>query len=278
MQGIRVCGREADRLRSKGYGRNDGRCIVLSYEEAVYLAEQGTAGLNFEKVFREAISIPGFDTRFFVYRDLRSRGYVLSVREDCFFGKKSFGMCFYPHSDEEWVSFEMLVARELPHIMAVVDGDGDVTYYMVERAEPEGECHERPGVEDVIMGEKRVFSLGRGDTGTFGRNEGRFRHFSMNEYYYLTGTRSENEIYAVYEDLRSRGLIVKSGFKYGTHFRVYERSMEEHARYLVHVLSEESMLQVSRAIRVAHGVRKTLLLAKKCGSEVKYIAISWLRP
>ncbi len=28
-----------------------------------------------------------------------------------------------------------------------------------------------------------------------------------------------------YRDLRNRGFIVKSGFKFGTHFRVYERGV-----------------------------------------------------
>jgi tRNA-intron endonuclease len=74
-------------------------------------------------------------------------------------------------------------------------------------------------------------------------------------------------------------LIVKSGFKYGTDFRVYERSMNEHSRYLVQVMNRgESMLQLSRAIRVAHGVRKTLLLAKEIDSRVSYVAVRWIRP
>ena len=72
--------------------------------------------------------------------------------------------------------------------------------------------------------------------------------------------------YGVYKDLRDRGYIVKTGFKFGAHFRVYERgdSIKDHSRYLVHAVKEEDVLsfpELSRIVRLAHGVRKTIIFA-----------------
>jgi tRNA-intron endonuclease len=70
----------------------------------------------------------------------------------------------------------------------------------------------------------------------------------------------------VYADLRERGRIVKTGFKFGAHFRVYGRgdSIEAHSKYLVHVVTESDVYafhEVSRIVRLAHGVKKDILFA-----------------
>ncbi len=71
--------------------------------------------------------------------------------------------------------------------------------------------------------------------------------------------------YRVYRDLKSRGLVVKTGFKFGTHFRAYEGAPDEaHAPLLVHALEPESPLtwpEVAGFVRLAHGVRKDVLFA-----------------
>lgn len=72
--------------------------------------------------------------------------------------------------------------------------------------------------------------------------------------------------YKVYADLRERGYIVRTGFKFGAHFRVYERgdSLSEHSKYLVHAVPESdvySFHEVSRTVRLAHGVKKDILFA-----------------
>lgn len=71
--------------------------------------------------------------------------------------------------------------------------------------------------------------------------------------------------YRVYENLKSRGLVVKTGLKYGAHFRVYERGEvpgSSHSPYLVHAISENTQLtpqDIARAVRLAHGVRKKMI-------------------
>ena len=72
--------------------------------------------------------------------------------------------------------------------------------------------------------------------------------------------------YKVYRDLRERGYIVKTGFKFGAHFRVYERGefLTEHSKYLVHAVPENYVVpfpELSRAVRLAQGVKKVMVFA-----------------
>lgn len=91
--------------------------------------------------------------------------------------------------------------------------------------------------------------------------------------------------YLVYEDLRTRGYIIKTGFKYGSDFRIYERGHKPgdgHSNYLVKILSEEQSIKArdfSSYVRVAHGVRKNLLLAVVDDEyNITYYDIEWTRP
>ncbi len=79
--------------------------------------------------------------------------------------------------------------------------------------------------------------------------------------------------YAVYKDLRERGFLVRTGFKFGTHFRVYDRGVElkkgpktpkEHTKWIVHAVPEGftcSYQELSRAVRLAHNIRAKMLWA-----------------
>lgn len=80
------------------------------------------------------------------------------------------------------------------------------------------------------------------------------------------------DMYAVYEDWRQRGYVVKTGFKFGTHFRIYfpgaspirEGDEWMHSRHVIHIFSRKSKMIISewaRAIRVAHSVKKTFILS-----------------
>lgn len=85
----------------------------------------------------------------------------------------------------------------------------------------------------------------------------------------------------IYENLRARGIIVKTGFKYGSHFRVYEGDPEKHhAKYLVHALPagfKGMWPEISRAVRLAHGVKKEILFGE-AGDEVTYLRLHRVRP
>ncbi|MDG6217974.1 MAG: tRNA-intron lyase [Candidatus Thermoplasmatota archaeon] len=89
--------------------------------------------------------------------------------------------------------------------------------------------------------------------------------------------------YIVYRELKSQGLIVKTGFKFGNHFRAYiHHPYNTHAEFLIHAVSVDYSLgwpEVSRAIRLAHSVNKTFLFASIDESElVTYLAFKRIRP
>jgi tRNA splicing endonuclease len=89
-----------------------------------------------------------------------------------------------------------------------------------------------------------------------------------------------NEMYEVYEDWRLNGFVLKTGFKFGTHFRLYfpgaspVRTNSEwiHSKHVIHCFPRASKLLISewaRAIRVAHSVKKTFVLAIPGAAKAK---------
>ena len=82
-----------------------------------------------------------------------------------------------------------------------------------------------------------------------------------------------HEKYIVYKDMRDRGLVVKTGFKFGCDFRVYGRGVKvkkgpktaaEHTKWVVYTVPEDytcSFQELSRAVRLAHSIRAEMLWA-----------------
>jgi len=98
--------------------------------------------------------------------------------------------------------------------------------------------------------------------------------------------------YAVYSDLRERGYIVKTGFKFGTHFRVYPRGVNpykegpkedrEHTKWIVHAVPEnynQNYQEMSRAVRLAQNIRAKMLWAVVDSErEVTYYQVGRVTP
>jgi tRNA-intron endonuclease len=97
--------------------------------------------------------------------------------------------------------------------------------------------------------------------------------------------------FPAYSDLRERGYIVKSGFKFGAHFRVYPRGVNpyksgdkrerEHTKYVVHAVPENHTLsfqQMSRAVRLANNIRADMLWAvNDTEDQVTYYQVDFKR-
>lgn len=75
-----------DQLKSKGFGESEDSDYILSHCEALYLAftnrlvvkNNNKTRIGFEQLIKRMLkSDPSVLTRFLVYRDLRSRGYVV---------------------------------------------------------------------------------------------------------------------------------------------------------------------------------------------------------
>jgi tRNA-intron endonuclease len=91
--------------------------------------------------------------------------------------------------------------------------------------------------------------------------------------------------YLVFKDLRNRGYVIKTGFKYGSEFRLYERGRspgDGHSDYLVRVYNEDQEISVnnfSSYVRVAHGVNKKMFIAVVDSEyDITYYNVEWTRP
>ncbi|MEE9236805.1 MAG: tRNA-intron lyase [Thermoplasmata archaeon] len=215
---------------------------------------------------------------------------------------------------ESYIADVANVRKQL--IVAVVDEESDITFYRVSKASPRGDLKEDGGdspTEALFMKDRAIVldpekAIGLYELGFYGRMLGDKLQLSLLETVYLakrgwlvvrraqTGRRiglatllkdakavqPDLEMrLKVYEDLKERGVIVKTGFKYGSHFRGYEGDPEEHhAKYLIHALPEGfrgMWPEISRAVRLAHGVRKEILLGR-LGPRVEYIRLQRIRP
>ena len=105
---------------------------------------------------------------------------------------------------------------------------------------------------------------------------------------YLIDLIKEQELYGkyvVYRDLKDRGYVIKTGFKYGTEFRLYNRGGgpgQGHSDYLVKIIFENydiNALDFASYVRVSHGVNKMLLLAIVDEDfDITYYNVEWTRP
>lgn len=201
-------------------------------------------------------------------------------------------------------------------LLALVDEESDVTYYAVREAKPRG--HMPPPKVDRrvlvhFLGDRAVVADPDGaralrTAGYFGRLVGPRLQLSLLETAYLLKARLIDvrrgktdrpvslrtlvrEAGAVqpdfvlrlraFEDLTARGVIAKTGFKYGAHFRAYEGDPDaHHAKYLVHVVPKGhrgAWPDISRAVRLAHGVKKQILFGE-VGDSVRYVKLERVRP
>jgi tRNA-intron endonuclease len=94
--------------------------------------------------------------------------------------------------------------------------------------------------------------------------------------------RDFEERYELYRDLKEKGLVVKTGFKFGSDFRVYDEitdvSQLPHSKYLVsNVKGELSLPEISRAVRLANSVRKKMVFSFKSNGSRKYLILDRIK-
>ncbi|MFO8109248.1 MAG: tRNA-intron lyase [Thermoplasmata archaeon] len=208
---------------------------------------------------------------------------------------------------EEFCRRIMDLKKEM--LVATLDEEGDVTYYKISTIDLKGSDETDQldqGYNGTIYGDRCLVKDGKElhDKSFFGRVMFHELQISLLEAYYLqnkgiltvtdggTGQvmdpltfhsyaaekqKDYDVRYSVYSDLRDRGVIPKTGFKYGTAFRCYLGDPDSHhAEYLIQPVDanfECSRYDMSRAVRVAHSVRKNFAFARKDGDAVVYTKI-----
>jgi tRNA-intron endonuclease, archaea type len=203
-------------------------------------------------------------------------------------------------------------------LLAVVDEESDLTYYAIRMPTPTGTQApvSAPKPYEAFVNEDRVLLLDPdgverlGKASSFGSRVGHRLELSILEAAYLASRqvlelrelrthrnvdveRLERharrldphypERREVYGWLRDHGLVVKTGFKYGSHFRAYPRDPEHaHARYLIQAVPPTYAAAwpvVSGAVRLAQGVRKEHLFAiPEAGGSVNFLSLERIRP
>lgn len=161
----------------------------------------------------------------------------------------------------------------------IIDDEFDLTAYTLRAIELAGENNspfmeggDYSGTADLLF-----------DRGSFpdwvGVDFGKWKYLNRYEHGYIfKANGAETVEQVVYNDLVSKGFIIRTGFKYGSNFRIYSKGMENHAEFLVHVFPEiEQWYRISRAVRVAHAVRKKMIFCGKYHNRILYLKIERLK-
>ncbi|MGA1821017.1 MAG: tRNA-intron lyase [Thermoplasmatota archaeon] len=260
-----------------------------------------------------------------VHRDLRNRGLIAKESGEGNFlvyprggrpgrAKADAWVSVFRENDGDEVRslYSSAVSRENVHrnyLAAVVDADWDITYYLVrtylrgKEADGSKRADDIPGIEKGEI----ITDLPRGGILYWGerREELHGAHFMGSEFVdSLMMSREEDRLinrrsgmdsggdikWETYYDLRKRGWFVRTGFKYGTHYRVYtQHPSKGHSDLLVHCLSGEdrpTWEELSRGIRLCHSVNKRMIFAFSPADDSdggdagspRYLSIEWIRP
>ena len=203
-------------------------------------------------------------------------------------------------------------------LLAVVDEESDLTYYRVRRSAPSGALvptplaaptegwlsDDRVTVHDPIAVEELGRALAYGsrigdrlelslleaayllDSGQLSLRDAKSGRAVPSDRFERRARRLDPRFWerrAAYRELRGRKLVVKTGFKYGAHFRAYPRNPDHaHARYLVQAVPaahRAAWPEIAGGVRVAQGVRKEFVLAGVSPeSKVRFLSLERVRP
>ncbi len=117
-----------------------------------------------------------------------------------------------------------------------------------------------------------AFLMERNKLRVWVKENGEKKFLSLQEFMEIASKRMYSFLpqFIVYRDLRNRGFLVKTGFKFGSFFRLYDRGVKlkrgpkaphEHTKAVVHAVAEESAFslpEMSRAVRLAQNIRATM--------------------
>ena len=126
-----------------------------------------------------------------------------------------------------------------------------------------------PPVETLFLLDSKVLAIDKGGSAV------------KEEYIARAGTDDHElpEKAEVYADLRRRGYIPRTGYKFGHHFRVYT-GKKVHSEMLVHAIARGAALPmsvVSRSVRLAHSVKKKMLFACLHSSGIQYVEFARIK-
>lgn len=317
---------------SRGYGRPlEGSEIELAPVEAAHLLYRGDLATVDGGGFDAFLAAHGDDLgiRFLVYTDLRERGFYLSPARSGWFddADPDIDLIVHPRgtgpTDGE-VAYRLQVVGERTSIaadslgdcvLAVVDEEGEVTYFLTDDRAIAGESRfDPPSAEGALLADRVVvweppatlYERGFYGQPLGGRELEDALQLSLVEAAYLArggsltidggesavidrgrtveGDRFDRRL-AVYDALRERTVVPKTGFKFGADFRTYANveSIDDlgHSENLVRVLPrgyEFTPRELALDVRLAGGVRKTMVFALVDNGSIDWLSVGRLTP
>lgn len=309
------------KMKSNGYLELDLlEGIFLKGEDKIRIFQE-KQDLDFQELVKIAVKmISNFDKKYLIFKDLRARGHAIKLCKNekiSFLDFKSqFFVSTFSERDifdiDEIVKLVKVVEKEKSELwFALVDEEGDITYYRVSIVDLIGKNKEKiypksKGIllkNRVIIFDKKI-SADMLEKEFYGKPFGAGLQVSIVEALFLyekgfieilseegkkiTKAKLEklqpdlNLRLKVFKDLKKQGMIVKTGFKFGTHFRAYSSKPDEtHAEYLIHVVEKgfiSNWAEISRAVRLAHSVNKEIVFARLEKNTINYVRFGRLRP
>ncbi|MFH0957038.1 MAG: hypothetical protein V1813_04220, partial [Candidatus Aenigmatarchaeota archaeon] len=229
-RGIWAEGEDADRLRNNFFGENRERKLYLLPEEALYIIElqNGRAvckgkDIGFSGIVSAyAAKEPRLLLKYNAYRDWRDRGLIVRRSSEGARGRDREGhVKKYPSGKMQLAKMDERIVWDPDSGMGVLESDTAVKLF-----------------NDWWIGQSGVYKQDRGSvlklnffevvllSSRFG-----FKVFDAKKGKAVTAKAVMDEVakkreyaramYQAYEDWRLNGYIVKTGFKFGTHFRIY---------------------------------------------------------
>ncbi len=268
-----------DKLKKNFFGEEKDGKIFLKIEEALYVLDLLNGRVTQEEIqisFNELASHfskdnPRLIIKYNAYRDWRDRGLILKREKDVSKKGNQKQHKKYPAKKLELEKIESKVYWY------------PTSYFSILEDEKIG----KQLFEKYWIGQLGIYKQDRGALLKLDFLETVFlsKHFDLEIINSLTGKKITHkqilekvekereysrQLYDIYEDWRLQGFVVKTGFKFGSHFRIYfpgaspsKEGKWTHSKHVLHVFPKEQKLLISewaRAVRVAHSVKKTFLL------------------
>ncbi len=279
-----------EKLRKNFFGYEKDGKIFLEPEEALYLinfqnavCKRGNETISFDDLASFYIKKePRLIIRYNAYRDWRDRGLIVRFAKEIKgkYSKKPFKK--YPSKklkvekikcNAYWYSGSLFSIIEDANIGKKLFNDywiGQFGIYKQER----GSLLKLDFLETIFLAKHFGVKIINAETSKEMKAEEILKEVVKKREY-------AKQLYEIYEDWRLRGYVVKTGFKFGSHFRIYfpgagpnKKDKWIHSKHVLHVFPKEQKLLISewaRAVRVAHGVKKTFLLGIPELKEKDYI-------
>ncbi|MDE1857087.1 MAG: tRNA-intron lyase [Candidatus Micrarchaeota archaeon] len=268
----------------------DGHNLALTPEEALYAMDvrkaecrDGDTEITFNDIAGSYTQSKKFIARYFTYKDWRDRGLIARGPAKGPRDGRQTPIKKYPAAKPKLSGYSLTATFFSADLVAIADDTedakgiyGDLWFgqYGTYKMAGHGTQNKLDIYEAVYLMDNGVLKL---------------RNASRPEIFRAAVARRKDfpKLYSVYSDWRDHGYIVKTGFKFGTHFRIYFPGAKPrrddpswvHSKHVIQVFPRDQKLLISewaRAIRVAHSVRKTFILAIPGKSRQKKLGIDYL--